>query len=124
MAGSKGSKYYDIFLNYSISLSKNDVELINDKLFELLKEINIQGSITASAEKLGISYRKAWGDIKKLEEIFGFQFVEKQRGGNKGGKSVLIKEGQSIVDAYDELKIEFDKSIRTITRKFFRKINE
>ncbi|MBT3207158.1 MAG: LysR family transcriptional regulator [Bacteroidetes bacterium] len=124
MAGSKGSKYYDVFLRYEIRLDLNDKNVINDKLFNLFKQIDIEGSLSLAAEKMEISYRKAWGDIKKAEELLGFSFVEKHRGGAKGGKSFLTEDGRNIVEAYFELINEFDNSLKKITKKFFNEVNK
>ena len=123
MAGSEGSKYYDVFLDYKIWLFKNHENIIEHRLFNLLDKIQSEGSLSKAARVIGISYRKAWGDLKKAEETLGFQLVDKQRGGEKGGKSVLTEDGQNIINAYNELILEFDKSIYNVTKKFFRTIN-
>ena len=86
MAGSKGSKYFNVFLNYKFWLNtKDDVEVLGKDVLKLLKDIEKEGSIQAAANKNNVSYRKAWGDIKKAEEMLDFCIVDKKRGGKKGG---------------------------------------
>ena len=125
MAGSVGDKYYDIFLEYRLWLStKNGKGILGEGRINLLKEIDRTGSLKSAAETIKISYRKAWGNIKEAEELLGFKLVEKQRGGRNGGNSELTEEGKQLLAAYDELKADFDHSIKKITKKFFHKINE
>lgn len=125
MAGPPGSKYYNIFLDYKISLtSKDNFEVFDEERFTLLKQINDHGSLSAAAEAMVISYRKAWGLIHEAEESVGFMLVEKQRGGKEGGRSELTVEGKKLLGAYLELRGEFDAAIHKITKKFFHKIND
>ena len=125
MAGPKGSKYFDIFLKYRIWLENTDGEgILGDGKLKLIKCIGELGSLKAAADKMGVSYRKAWGNVKEAEEKLGFVLVERHRGGQHGGQSNLTEEGEKLIDAYDELMLEFDTAIYKITKKFFNKINK
>jgi molybdate transport system regulatory protein len=125
MAGPKGSKYFDIFLKYKIWLENTDGEgILGDGKLKLIKCIGELGSLKAAADKMGVSYRKAWGNVKETEEKLGFVLVERHRGGQHGGQSNLTEEGEKLIDAYDELMLEFDTAIYKITKKFFNKINK
>ena len=125
MAGPPGSKYFDIFLDYQIGLvGKANVEIFDEERFTLLLEIQKQGSLAAAADAMHISYRKAWGLLHDAEEAIGFALVEKQRGGKEGGRSDLTEEGKKLVEAYLELRGEFDSAIYKITKKFFHRLNE
>lgn len=125
MAGSKGSKYYDIFLNYEILLEHKQAGIVlNDYTFQLLKTINEQGSLKAATDKMGISYRKAWGNIEEIENILSFKLVERQRGGTQGGKTSLTPDGIKLIDAHKSLRNEFDKALKEITRQFFHNLND
>ena len=88
MAGSKGSKYFNVFLNYSISLEHKELgKIINSDNFQLLKSIQATESLKDAAIELDISYRKAWGLLQDMEVALGFKLVDRQRGGALGGKS-------------------------------------
>ena len=43
---------------------------------QLLKKIGELGSLKKAAESLGMSYRAAWGRIKRTEEAMGFSLLE------------------------------------------------
>lgn len=125
MAGSKGSKYYDIFLKYKVWLEDlNENSIISERSLNLLMLIKETGSLKAAAEKYGISYRKAWGDLKESEEKLGFTLLDKTRGGQHGGRSELTDDGEDLIKAFHELNNDINESIKKVTKKFFRKINK
>ena len=125
MAGPKGSKYFDVFLDYQIKLnSKSEKGKVDDTVIDLLIEIESLGSLKMAAEKVGLSYRKAWGDVKDAERFLGFELVEGIRGGKDGGLSRLTADGENLVLAFKELHKEFDEAIYRITRQFFHKLNQ
>jgi molybdate transport system regulatory protein len=125
MAGSKGSKYYNVFLDYEVWLTSRISEgRLDDKLVKLLSGIQETGTIRSAAESLGLSYRKAWGDIRKAEKFIGFLLVEKVRGGKDGGLSRLTLDGVELVEAFDQLHKDFNEAIYRTTKKFFHDLNK
>lgn len=125
MAGHIGSKYYNIFLDYHISLNHQETGVIIDEFkFHLLKNIKESGSLKAAANQLAVSYRKAWGNIEEIESELGFKLLERTRGGAQGGKTCLTTEGEKLINAYEVLRSEFNESIHKITRNFFHAIND
>ncbi|MCF6365214.1 MAG: LysR family transcriptional regulator [Bacteroidales bacterium] len=125
MAGSKGSKYFDVFLNYKFWLNtKAGIEILNENTINILKDIDKEGSMQAAAAKNNVSYRKVWGDIKKAEETLNFCITEKKRGGKEGGKTLLTTDGKNMLKAFAELEDEFDKAIYNTAKKFFHSLNK
>ncbi|NCB18500.1 MAG: extracellular solute-binding protein [Bacteroidia bacterium] len=125
MAGNKGSKYYDVFLDYKIWLTKKGGhEIVEHTHFMLLEKISQTGSIAGAAEAVGMSYRKAWGMLRDCERELGFPLVETLRGGSGGGSTVLSHDGLNLLLSYSNLRRDMDKLIKENVRAFFRKINE
>jgi molybdate transport system regulatory protein len=125
MAGHKGSKYYDIFLKYEIWLeSVNNDKILTGEGFGLLLEIEKSGSLVIASNNLKISYRKAWGLLREIEQHLGFSLVERHRGGAKGGRSTLSPEGRELLSAYKALHYETDNAMKSIAKIFFRRIND
>ncbi len=125
MAGSKGSKYYNISLDYSIQLNHREKgAIMTSHHFALLKTIHEMSSLKEAAEKLEISYRKAWGNVQTMEEELGFNLLIRQRGGAQGGKTTLTEEGLKLITAHKELREEFNRSIHDMTKKFFHELNQ
>jgi len=124
MAGPKGSKYYDVFLEYNVCLnSRSQPGEVGDDLIGLLKGIRETNSISAAAKRMKISYRKAWGDIKTAEQFLNIPLVEASRGGSQGGESHLSADAEELVNAFDQLHAEFDEAIYKVTKRFFHQLN-
>lgn len=102
-------QFKNIRFNYKIWLSTNDgINLLGDGKWKILKAIEEHGSLKAATDFLGITYRRTWGDLKKIEEHLGFQLLEKNRGGKDGGKTCLTPQGKLLVEAFDEFHEKID----------------
>ena len=62
----------------------------------LLRRISETNSLTEAAKLLGISYRNAWGRIRKVESRSGKRILETKAGGETGGSSKLTPEGVAL----------------------------
>jgi len=65
--------------------------------YELLILIDELGSLKLASEKMGISYRGAWGKIKKTEKVIGKSLIYKDN--NKEGYK-LTPFGKDFVDEF------------------------
>lgn len=64
----------------------------------LLSKIQRHGSLRKAAEEMGMSYRAAWGKIKKSEEILGVKLID-QIGSKREGYQ-LTESGKALMDSY------------------------
>ena len=102
----------EINFNFKIWLSAKDGKgIMGDGKWQILKAIEKHGSLKAATETLGITYRRTWGDLKKIENDLGVQLLEKSRGGKDGGATVLTPEGQNLVNAFDKFHNKVDEFI-------------
>lgn len=67
---------------------------------QLLQATERSGSLKAAAKEMSMSYRAAWGKIKRTEEVLGFPLLEKH-GGEKSGYQVTPA-GRAFLQAYVE----------------------
>ena len=67
---------------------------------ELLKLVEELGSLSKAAKQLGMSYRGAWGKLKKAEHIVGAALVEAS--GTKREGYVLTPEGKELVRRFQQ----------------------
>ncbi|MFA6270891.1 MAG: hypothetical protein WC657_06835 [Candidatus Paceibacterota bacterium] len=112
----------DVFLRYKLWLSAVSGEgIVGESTHLLLRKIEEMGSLKAAAEFLGISYRKAWGDIKKSEELLGYELTLKRRGGIGGGQSDLTTKAKNLLEAYDALHKKMDTAIEDAYAEFKEK---
>lgn len=63
----------------------------------LLLAVDRFGSIQRAADEFGMSYRHAWGVIKKIEQRAGFKIVDTKLGGKDGGGARLTPKGRTFV---------------------------
>jgi molybdate transport system regulatory protein len=114
----KPSKF-EIFLNYKLWLSSVTGEgIIEEDRYKLLQLIKEKGSLKAAAEEMKISYRKAWGDLKKAEELLGYELISRQRGGKDGGQSQLTGKAVKLLEAYDMLHTKMDDAVEKAYSEF------
>jgi len=108
---------------FKLWLSTKDVEgVFGDGKWRLLKAIDAEGSLKAASESLRISYRKAWGDLKKAQDALSTALVEKQRGGSMGGRTALTDEGKKWVKAYARFRGDVEKAVEKAYEKHIKEI--
>jgi len=70
----------------------------------LLETIGETGSITASARKLGMSYRRAWLLVDETNRCLVRPAVKTMTGGPQGGGAALTPAGVELVRRYRALE--------------------
>jgi len=58
--------------------------------YMILKAVQETGTITEGAKKLGMSYRYAWGVIRKIEKRIDATLLETHKGGTIGGGGATV----------------------------------
>jgi molybdate transport system regulatory protein len=89
-----------------------------DGKWRLLEAIEKTESLKSTCDKLGISYRKAWGNLKKAEEYLKFPLVEKTRGGKTHGHSYLTEQGKAWITAYSQFHRDVENAAETAYKKY------
>lgn len=112
-----------LFPRFKVWFSSNEEQgVFGDGKWRLLEEIERSRSIRAAAISLGMSYRKAWGDLKKAEACLKVKLIEKHRGGTDGGETTLTKEGKMWIKAYRVFRREIEKQIGISFEKHIKKL--
>ncbi|MFZ5543437.1 MAG: winged helix-turn-helix domain-containing protein [Pseudomonadota bacterium] len=70
----------------------------------LLEAIRDHGSLTAAAQALGISYRRAWTMLDETQRALRYPAVASAAGGQQGGGSMLTPVGEEIVERYRRIE--------------------
>jgi len=110
---------------FKLWLNTKDVEgVFGDGKWRLLEAIERTGSLSAASELLQISYRKAWGDLKKAQDALNIPLVEKHRGGTRGGQTTLTEQGKKWIKAYTRFHGDIEKAVDKAYEKHIRKIAE
>ncbi|MBE0504401.1 MAG: LysR family transcriptional regulator [Desulfuromonadales bacterium] len=77
----------------------------------LLRLIHQHGSINAAAQELGLSYRKAWSQLKAMEEKLDLPMIARSKGGTGGGESTLTAAALDLLNRYDQLRCGINRHV-------------
>jgi putative molybdopterin biosynthesis protein len=58
----------------------SDAALLRHPLMDLLQAVAQQGSISAAARQLNLSYRHVWGELKRWEDVMGHELIVWEKG--------------------------------------------
>jgi molybdate transport system regulatory protein len=72
----------------------------------LLEAIAQQGSISAAARAINMSYKRAWDLIEELNGMCGAPVISSKSGGAKGGGAELTERGKVIVATYRDMETQ------------------
>ena len=116
---------FEILLNYKLWLSSITGEgILEEDRYRLLQMVNETGSLASAASQMGISYRKAWGDVKEAEKLLGYELIIRQRGGKSGGTSTLTDKAKKLLEAYAALHTRLDDAVEDAYQEFQKKIGK
>jgi molybdate transport system regulatory protein len=116
------NKFENLIPEYKIWFSSSKgVGILGDGKWKILKQIDESGSLVAACDHLGITYRRTWNDMRKIEKMLGFHLLETIRGGQDGGSTRLSPEGRRLVKSFDIFHQRMDKIMQ---KEFIRLIDD
>ena len=78
----------------------------------LLRKVIEKGTLKEAASSLGMSYRFAWGLIKKVEEKIGEPLIKAHKGGRSGGgRTEITPLGQQFIEDFRAIKTKLSTQI-------------
>ena len=84
----------------------------------LLEAISKTGSITAAAQSMNMSYRKAWLLVDELNKLLSEPAVTAAVGGANGGGATLTPVGQKTVQLYHSIEMRARAAARSEFQAF------
>lgn len=84
----------------SIRIDLPGVGSIGPGKVRLLELVGETGSIRQAGLALKMSYARAWGLVRELNDMFGEPLVEAAAGGMAGGGATLTERGRRVVSLY------------------------
>ena len=106
----KGKKQLNLKPNFKLWLERDGSYIFGKGAYRILEAIKSEGTISRGAEKLGMSYRYAWGVVRKIEDKLGVKIVETFKGGSTGGGGARVTEfGLELMETYATLSKEFNR---------------
>ena len=104
---------YDLTANYRLWFETDGEYVFGPGACAILTAVHEEGTLTKGAARLGMSYRYAWGVIRKIERKLGTKLVETYKGGKVGGGGARVTEqGLRFIKAYTDLHDAFEAILR------------
>lgn len=100
-------------------LEKDGQIVFSDYRVRLLLLIDETGSLSDAAARMQLSYRRAWGKLREIEQNLGMKLVESAAGGAGGGGSRLTDDGQRLVRLYSEYRATIEAAMTTEFARIF-----
>ncbi len=83
--------------------------------YMLLKKIDETGSISAAAQEMGISFRKAWIMVKTINERSDTPLVISHKGGHGGGGgAILTPSGKKLLKTFEAINREVEQLLNSM----------
>ena len=93
-------------LSFKLWLETDEGMVFGPGLYRLLRKVSEVGTLKASAEGLGMSYRFAWGLIHEAEDKIGQPLVTSHKGGRSGGGGVELTEvGRQFLKEFSHVEL-------------------
>ena len=90
---------------FKLWLETDEGYVFGPGVFSLLKKIDETGTLKEAAQSLGMSYRYAWGLIRRAEETLGEPLISASKGGRLGGGRTEDTElGRHLIDDFERLR--------------------
>jgi len=98
-------------LAYKLWLETKEGYVFGRGPLSLLQKIEEVGTLSGAAEALDMSYRHAWGVIKKIEKRIREPLLETHKGGKLGGGGAQLTEtGRELIKEFLRLRSAFEQA--------------
>ena len=94
--------------------------VLSDYRVRLLTLIDETGSLSEAAARMKLSYRRAWGKVREIEENLGLKLVSSSAGGASGGGSHLTADGKRLVALYQRFQHAVERDLSKEFSQVFR----
>ena len=101
-------------------VEKDGSLVLSDYRVRLLRFVAETGSLAKAAQRMGLSYRRAWGKVREIERNLGLSLVESEVGGAGGGGSRLTKDGERLVAIYQRFRRKMERDLGREFRELFK----
>jgi molybdate transport system regulatory protein len=101
-------------------VEKDGQLVLSDYRVQLLQYVAETGSLAEAAERLGLSYRRAWGKVREIEQNLGLSLVQSEAGGAGGGSSRLTRQGERLVALYGRFRQAMEADLSREFQELFK----
>lgn len=119
-AWQEGLRHNPGMARVTIRLDLQDVGSVGPGKARLLELVAQTGSIRQAGLLLKMSYARAWGLIRELNEMFGQPLVEASAGGRSGGGAALTPAGEKVVALYRSIEAKSHRAVKGELRELMK----
>ncbi len=101
-------------LEATIALRTQASSQVGRERIHLLQAVAREGSISAGARAVGMSYKAAWDALDAMANLFGQPLLQTRAGGNAGGGAQLTQAGVKLIEAFQRMEAEMARVLRLI----------
>jgi molybdate transport system regulatory protein len=97
-----------------VSLTSEHARAVGRDRIRLLEAVAREGSITAGAKAVGLTYKAAWDALDAMANLFGQPLLATRAGGKAGGGAELTANGVRVIEAFHRLEAEMARMLRVL----------
>jgi molybdate transport system regulatory protein len=111
---------------FKVWMKTDDGYVFGPGVYSLLKKVEETGTLKEGASSLGMSYRYAWGLVRKAEERLREPLLFAHKGGRSGGGGAeLTDRGKQFIADFELLRLQMQRVSETPLQDFvFGKVRE
>ena len=95
---------------FKVWLETDEGYVFGPGVYSLLRQVEETGTLKKAAEHLGMSYRYAWGMVKKAESKLGLPLFITHKGGRSGGGGTEITpEGREYMEYFSKIMKDMEQ---------------
>jgi molybdate transport system regulatory protein len=90
---------------FKVWLETDEGHVFGPGVYDLLRKVEETGTLKEAAQAIGMSYRYAWGLVKKAEEKLGQPLLKAHKGGRAGGGGAELTEvGRQFLEEFSRIE--------------------
>jgi molybdate transport repressor ModE-like protein len=103
---------------FKVWMETEDGYVFGPGVYSLLKKVMEVGTLKEASTELGMSYRYAWGLIRKAEEKLGEPLLVAHKGGKSGGGGAELSDrGKSFLVEFESLREQLRRASEATPRE-------
>src|ERR1700755_1416597 len=89
---------------------------------DLLERIAAEGSISAAAKAMDMSYSRAWQLVDSMNAASKKPLVESSAGGKRGGGAALTQQGEEVLALFREMEKRMQSDANSYLEEFDKRL--
>ena len=102
--------------HFNVWIEQRGTVVLSDWRVKLLEAIDETGSISSAAEKMNVTYHRAWEKVHEMEEGLNIKLIDAQAGGAGGGGATLTAKGKALIKKFRS----FDSGLADLIERRYR----